>query len=75
MDIARNANDIVARHLAGAVPRGAPEVLGIHDANVIPAFPADLPRVEVGQDLSISCWKMAGLPRSEAEEIQRNLTS
>lgn len=22
MDIARNANDIVARHLAGAVPRG-----------------------------------------------------
>ncbi|MDI3328898.1 MAG: transposase [Alicyclobacillaceae bacterium] len=52
MDISRNSNDIVARHLAGALPRGVLEVIGIHGANVVRAMPADLPKVEVREERS-----------------------
>ncbi|WP_029423503.1 transposase [Alicyclobacillus macrosporangiidus] len=50
MRLARNANDIVAKHLTGAVPNGALEVIGIHDANVVRALPTEIPKVEVRQE-------------------------
>ncbi|GMA48961.1 hypothetical protein GCM10025857_03180 [Alicyclobacillus contaminans] len=50
MNIPRNANDIVAKHLTGAVPHGALEVIGIHDANVVRALPTEIPKVEVRQE-------------------------
>lgn len=52
MDIARNSNDIVARHLAGAVPHEVLEVIGIRNAYVTRVLAADLPRVEVWQDFA-----------------------
>ncbi|MBE3552816.1 MAG: hypothetical protein IMX06_08160 [Kyrpidia tusciae] len=42
MDIARNSNDIVARHLAGAVPHEVLEVIGIRNAYVTRVLAADL---------------------------------
>ncbi|WP_322785829.1 hypothetical protein [Kyrpidia tusciae] len=52
MNISRNSNDIVARHLTGAVPKRALEAIGIHNANVVRALSADLPKVEVWQELA-----------------------
>ncbi|WP_029422112.1 transposase [Alicyclobacillus macrosporangiidus] len=50
MSIPRNANDIVAKHLTGAVPNGALDVIGIHDANVVRALPTEIPKIEVRQE-------------------------
>ncbi|SFU81555.1 transposase [Alicyclobacillus macrosporangiidus] len=50
MSTPRNANDIVAKHLTGAVPNGALDVIGIHDANVVRALPTEIPKVEVRQE-------------------------
>ncbi|ADG05133.1 RpnC/YadD family protein [Kyrpidia tusciae] len=50
MEISRNSNDIVARHLTVAMAQGALAAIGISDAVVVGALPADLPRVEVRED-------------------------
>ncbi|MCL6444910.1 MAG: transposase, partial [Alicyclobacillus sp.] len=50
MKLARNANDIVAKHLTNALPGGVLSVIGIHDANVVRALPTEIPKVEVRQE-------------------------
>ena len=45
MKIARNANDILSKHLTNACPRGVLDVIGITDANIVRALPTELNQV------------------------------
>jgi len=52
MKLARNANDIVAKHLTNALPGDVLSVIGIPDANVVRAVPTEIPKVEVRQEFT-----------------------
>ena len=45
MKIARNANDILSKHLTNACPRGVLDVIGITNATIIRALPTELNQV------------------------------
>ncbi|AEJ44363.1 transposase [Alicyclobacillus acidocaldarius] len=52
MKLARNANDIVAKHLTNALPGDVLSVIGITHANVVRAVPTEIPKVEVRQEFT-----------------------
>ena len=49
MKIARNANDILSKHLTNACPGEVLDVIGITDANVVRALPTELNQVIIRQ--------------------------
>ena len=52
MKLARNTNDIVAKHLTNALPGDVLSVIGIHDVHVVRAVPTEIPKVEVRQEFT-----------------------
>lgn len=52
MDIPRNANDLVAKHLTLALPGEVLSVIGIHHAPVVRALATEIPEVKMRQTLT-----------------------
>lgn len=59
MNVPRNANDIIAKYLVGAVPGAAFEAIGIHDAEVVRPLPTELPKVEIRDEFIDIMFELA----------------
>ncbi|MCY0902461.1 MAG: Rpn family recombination-promoting nuclease/putative transposase [Firmicutes bacterium] len=58
MKMPRNANDVLIKHLSGALPAGVLEVIGVHDVEIERALPTEQNSVQVKQEFTDIVWEL-----------------